>query len=106
MTDFDATTNSDSLNLRDLLQGELHTGNNAGNLTQYLHFERSGTNTIIHISSSGTFTANQNVGAPSALVTSNQDQRIVLTGIDVIGAFTTDQLVIQDLLTRGKLFAD
>ena len=106
ITDFDLTANSDALNLKDLLQGELHTGNTVGNLTQYLHFEKSGTNTIIHISSSGAFTANQNVGAPSALVTSNEDQRIVLTASDVIGAFTTDQAVIVDLLTKGKLFAD
>jgi Ca2+-binding RTX toxin-like protein len=106
ITDFDLTTNSDSLNLRDLLQGELHSGNTVGNLSQYLHFEKSGTSTIIHISASGAFTANQNVGAPTALVTASEDQRIVLTASDVIGAFTTDQAVIVDLLTRGKLYAD
>jgi hypothetical protein len=34
------------------------------------------------------------------------DQKIILSGVDVIGVFSTDQQVIQDLLTKGKLNTD
>ena len=48
ITDFDkgvtgsASSGGDILDLRDLLQGESHTGNATGNLGNYLHFEKSG----------------------------------------------------------------
>lgn len=107
ITDFDVTANSDSLDLRDLLQGELHLGTAAGNLANYLHFEKVGTTSVLHISSSGGFAADPHtVGAPSAIVTGAEDQKIVLNAIDMIGIFTTDQQVILDLLTKGKLPAD
>ncbi|MBI3902098.1 MAG: type I secretion C-terminal target domain-containing protein [Nitrosomonadales bacterium] len=91
ITDFDTTSNSDKLNLRDLLQGENHiTG--AGNLLQYLHFERIGTDTVIHVSSTGN-------------LATNEDQRITLTSVDLT-TIGTDQAIIQDLLNKGKLIVD
>ena len=96
ITDFDSASvalNGDVLDLRDLLQGE-----NSGNLTDFLHFEKSGADTKVSVSSSGGF-----AGGYSA---SQEDQTIVLQGIDLIGGLTTDQLVIQDLLTKGKLITD
>ena len=90
-----------------MLQGELHTGTLVGNLANFLHFEKSGTSTIVHISSSGGFSADPHtVGAPSGIVSGAQDQRIVLTNSDLIGSFTTDQQVIVDLFTKSKLYAD
>jgi Ca2+-binding RTX toxin-like protein len=111
ITDFDLATRAaggDVLDLRDLLVGET-AGSVLGqdNLANFLHFEKSGADTIVHISTTGGFAADPHaVGAPSGVVTSAENQRIVLTGVDMIGAYTTDQQVIQDLLTKGKLNTD
>ena len=85
----------DSLDLRDLLQGELHTGNNAGNLANYLHFEHTASGTELHISSTGGFAGGYSAAA--------EDQVISIEGINLVGAYTTDAAVIQDLLNKGKL---
>ena len=98
----------DVLDLRDLLVGE-SAGTLLGqdNLADFLHFEKSGADTIVHISTSGGFAADPHaVGAPSATVTGAEDQKILLSGVDLIGVFSTDQQVIQDLLTKGKLNTD
>ncbi|WP_077592468.1 tandem-95 repeat protein [Polaromonas sp. A23] len=111
VTDFDLATRAaggDVLDLRDLLVGET-AGSLLGqdNLANFLHFEKSGADTIVHISTTGGFASDPHtVGAPSGVVTGAEDQRIVLSGIDMIGAYTTDQQVIQDLLTKGKLNTD
>ncbi|MGC1174446.1 tandem-95 repeat protein [Polaromonas sp.] len=111
ITDFNTSTRAaggDVLDLRDLLVGET-AGTLLGqdNLANYLHFEKSGADTIVHISTTGGFASDPHtVGAPSGIVTGAEDQRIVLSGIDMIGAYTTDQQVIQDLLTKGKLNTD
>jgi VCBS repeat-containing protein len=111
ITDFDLGARSaggDVLDLRDLLVGET-AGSLLGqdNLANFLHFEKSGVDTIVHISSTGGFSSDPHtVGAPSAAVLGAADQRIVLSGVDMIGVYTTDQQVIQDLLTRGKLNTD
>jgi len=59
----------------------------------------------LHVSSGGGFSGGtQTVGgnpSPGA-----EDQRIVLAGVNLIGTMTTDQQVIQDLLTKGKLNTD
>lgn len=96
-----ATDGGDILDLRDLLQGESHTGTAVGNLNNYLHFEKSGSDTVIHISSSGGY-----VGGNFAAGAT--DQKIVLQGVDLTnsGALTNDTQIIQDLLTKGKLSAD
>jgi hypothetical protein len=103
-TDFDNVTNSDKLDLRDLLVGEISSGGNA-NLANFLHFETNGADTILHISSNGGFSADShNVG--NTFSAGNEDQRITLQGVNLVGSFTTDQQVIQDLLSRGKLLTD
>ena len=97
VTDFDNVTSSDKLDLRDLLQGENHTSG-AGNLGNYLHFEVSGGNTTVHISSQGQFATGYD--------STKEDQTIVLQNVDLVGSNTTDQAIIQDLLLRGKLQTD
>jgi Ca2+-binding RTX toxin-like protein len=98
-----ATSGGDVLDLRDLLQGELKAANNgAGTLGKYLTFETSGTQTIIHISSTGLFT-----GTNTSTV---EDQTITLSNVNLRTAFNlpsgTDTQLIQELLTRGKLITD
>ncbi|MHB1401983.1 MAG: tandem-95 repeat protein, partial [Thiobacillus sp.] len=95
ITDFDATANSDKLDLRDLLPD-----GSAGALTNYLHFETSGSDTIIQISSSGGFTGGTYVAGAT-------DQTIILNGIDLVSAYgTTDANIITNLLSQGKLITD
>ena len=88
------------LDLRDLLQGETLSGSASGNLTSFLHFEQSGSNTLIQISSGGGFVGGFNAG--------KIDQTIVLQNTDLTssGALTTDQQIIQDLLNKSKLIVD
>jgi hypothetical protein len=73
-------------------------GGVGANLEDYLHFELSGSDTIVHISSSGGFS--------SGYSAAQEDQTILLQGVDLIGSFSTDQQVIQDLLNKGKLVTD
>ncbi|MFO7542663.1 MAG: type I secretion C-terminal target domain-containing protein, partial [Thiobacillus sp.] len=93
--DFDNVANSDKLDLRDLLVGESHTGTDAGNLADYLHFTfNAGTNTTtVAVKSNGTLTS-----AP--------DQIIQLEGVNLVGSFTSDQQIIQNLFSQGKLITD
>ena len=104
ITDFNKAARLDGgdvLDLRELLQGESHSGTAVGNLGSYLHFERSGSDTVVHVSSNGGYTGGTfNPGAT--------DQKIVLQGVDLTnsGALTNDTQIIQDLLTKGKLNAD
>jgi Ca2+-binding RTX toxin-like protein len=116
ISDFDnADYAGDALDLRDLLQGGSHAANgttvptgingdtkvtintNAGNLEDYLHFTKVGNDTVIKISSEGNFTTNDHTAV---------DQVITLTGVNLVGSFTNDNQVINDLLARGKLLAD
>jgi Ca2+-binding RTX toxin-like protein len=100
VTDFNpaaASAGGDVLDLRDLLTSENHLVG-AGNLANYLHFEQIGADTKVHISSNGGF---------SAGYTQNQeDQTIVLQNVNLTLGFSTDQQVIQDLLTKQKLITD
>ena len=117
ITDFDNTAHSgDVLDLRDLLVGESHASNTVslpatiglnnaltitpheGNLANYLHFSTSGGNTVVEISSTGGFAGSY---APGAV-----DQVITLTGLNLVGSFSDDHQVINDLLQRGKLLTD
>ena len=102
ITDFDtasAGSGGDTLDLRDLLQGESHTGTNPGNLENYLHFEQSGADTVVHVSSTGGFSGGYSAG--------NEDATIVLDGVNMFsGGLSTDQQIIQDLLSKGKLITD
>jgi hypothetical protein len=93
VADFDNSAAGDKLDLRDLLQGET-----LSNLSNYLHITTSGGNTVISISTTGAFS--------SGFASGSVDQTITLTGVNLVGAFTTDQQIIQDLLQRGKLVTD
>ncbi len=98
-----AASGGDVLDLRDLLTGEANTG---GSLDNYLHFEKSGSDTILYVSSNGSFGDGNNVGAPNATVLANDVQQIRFAGVDLIGGLTSDQQVIQSLITQQKLITD
>ncbi|MBD5804310.1 Serralysin precursor [Azoarcus sp. Aa7] len=94
--DFDTAAfnaGGDRLDLKDLLEGSSAATDPLGD---YLHFSYSATtnSTTIEVHSGGT-------GAPI-------DQRIVLENIDLTngGTLTTDQAIITDLMTKGKLITD
>jgi hypothetical protein len=85
----------DLLDLRDLLLGEQHCGNDVGNLADFLDFklDSGGQSTILELRSQG--------------ATGPVDQVIEFTGVDLIGAAGCDQQrVIQHLLQSGKLITD
>ena len=110
ITDFNTATpatGGDVLDLRDLLVSELHSGNNVGNLQNYLHFEKFGTDTIVHISSTGGFTTVLDTHTVGPLFsTANEDQRIVLSATDLVGTSTNDASIIANLLLAQKLITD
>jgi hypothetical protein len=100
VTDFDAASKAsggDVLDLRDLLVGENHASG-IGNLASYLHFEKAGADTVVHVSATGEFAGGFNVA--------NDVQTITLLNVDLITSLTNDQAVIQDLLTKNKLTVD
>jgi Ca2+-binding RTX toxin-like protein len=105
VTDFSVAAQAsggDVLDLRDLLSGENHN-TATGNLANFLHFEKVGGDTKVHVSSTGGFAGGFAAGA--------EDQTVVLTGVDLyaaagLGTNATDQQIIQDLLTKGKLITD
>ncbi len=88
----------DILKLGGMLQGEAARGNTVGNLTDYMHFVTSGSDTILYISTTGGFSGGFAMGAV--------DQQITFTGVDLIGEFTTDEEVIAQLLSNGNLIVD
>ncbi|NTV94097.1 MAG: type I secretion C-terminal target domain-containing protein [Thiobacillus sp.] len=100
VTDFSlaaAAAGGDKLDLRDLLQDEQHSGTDAGNLANYLHFDTSvAGQTTIEVRSTATVV----------------DQKIVLQGVDLSAGITPDmgqsmdQAIIHDLLSKGKLVVD
>ncbi len=97
ITDFDNNAGGDKLDLRDLLLGEHNT---AGSLQDYLHFSVDATgSTKIEVSSSGGFAGG--TYAPTAV-----DQTITLSGVNLVGSFTSDAQVINDLIARSKIVVD
>lgn len=103
------TTGGDVLDLSDLLQGEsVGPSNSAGNLADYLHFEISGGNTIIHISHTGGFAADSHFVGGS-YTSGAETQQIILTGVNLQTLYsgaTADQLIITQLLNNNKLIVD
>ena len=100
VTDFNVASvaaGGDVLDLRDLLSAENHVVG-TGNLSSYLHFEKAGTDTVVHVSSTGDFAAGFNAA--------KEVQTITLAGVDLIGGFSNDQQVIQSLLNANKLLVD
>ncbi len=98
VTDFG--NGSDVLDLRDLLQGE-----NSSNLQNYLHFEKSGNDTIIHVSTSGGF-VNDSHTTNSDYSTQSEEMKIVVSGVDLTSGQTSDAAVIANLLQQQKLVTD
>ena len=93
----------DALDLRDLLQGETHLGQNPGNLGNYLHFEVSNGHTVLHISTTGGFSTGYDA--------SKEDQTIVLQNVNLTVdannvTLLNDNAVIQDLLNNKRLIVD
>jgi Ca2+-binding RTX toxin-like protein len=118
VSDFNSASYAgDVLDLRDLLVGETHAANtvalpgsigtnnaltisaDVGNLASYLHFSQSGGTTLVEISSTGAF-------GSGGYAAGKVDQTITLSGVNLVGAFTTDTQILDDLLRRGKLVTD
>ncbi|MES2319481.1 MAG: VCBS domain-containing protein, partial [Pseudomonadota bacterium] len=105
-----AAGGGDVLDLRELLQGE-HTslgltnpalaGVEISNLSNYIHVEISGGNTILHINSTGGFTGSANTG---------EDQTITLAGVNLYGATGItggdDANLLRMLIKMGTLRVD
>ena len=87
----------DVLDIRDLLVDENQLGG-VGNLDDYLHFERSGTDTILHVSHDGGFSGGYAAGS--------EDLTINILNTDLVGVFVNDNDVINDLLNSQKLLTD
>ena len=104
VSDFDAFAHGDKLDLRDLLQGEI-ADPALQNLDNYLHFEKLGSDTIVHVSSSGGFAADSH-SVGGAFTSGSEDQTISLHNVDLTAGLGTDQQIIQDLLNKGKLITD
>ena len=80
----------DRLDLRDILQG---TATTATALDSYLDFSKQGSDTVINVRPNG--------------AGGEMTQQIVLQGVDLTSNGTlSDQTIIQDLLTKGKLLSD
>ncbi|GAA3987356.1 hypothetical protein GCM10022279_07960 [Comamonas faecalis] len=80
----------DKLDLSDLLQ-DVDAGSD---LTQYLHVEQSGSDTVIKVSSSGNL-ASGGAGA---------DQVITLEGVDLVAGGTDQHDIINALIAQSKLY--
>nr|WP_315487298.1 type I secretion C-terminal target domain-containing protein [uncultured Undibacterium sp.] len=59
---------------RDLLVGETHTGNLAGNLSNYMDFEFIGGDTVIHVNTEGGFT--------SGYTAQHENQTIIMQAVN------------------------
>ncbi|WP_432474290.1 retention module-containing protein [Amphritea sp. HPY] len=86
-------SDGDILDLSELLVGE------DDNLTEFLHFSSDGTDSVLHISSSGGFTGGE-------LDTNVVDQVIEFNGVDLVGDLTTQNDIIDNLMQSGNLITD
>ena len=87
----------DVLDVRDLLVGENHNVA-TGNLASFLHFEKIGNDTLIHVSTNGEYVAGFNAAKDVQVIT--------LQNVDLVTGFANDQAIIQNLLTNNKLITD
>lgn len=97
----------DVLDLRDLLQGE-NTLGGTGNLDQYLHFDTSGSNTVIHVAPAGDLDPVQAFNGPHNLQIVLKDVNLKAEfGLDPgLSSVATDQQIIAKLLQQGNLLVD
>jgi Ca2+-binding RTX toxin-like protein len=96
ITDFNLDSvalGGDVLDLRDLLVGE-----SAGNLANFLHFEKAGGDTVVHVSATGGFSGGFTAVADVQIIT--------LSAVDLVTGFANDQAIITDLLSKQKLITD
>lgn len=103
IADFDVNTptqGGDVIDLRDLLQGET-----TATLDHYLHFEASGSNTILYVSAHGGFVNDSHV-VSSSFSQSQVTQQITLSNVDaVMGALTDTQRISQWVAEQKLLVA-
>lgn len=103
------TNGGDVLDLGDLLQGEaVGPANDAGNLANYLHFEITGGDTIIHISHTGGFAADSH-SIGGSYTSAAETQQIILSAVNLQSLYsgaTTDRQIISQLLNNNKLIVD
>ncbi|MBJ6138916.1 Ig-like domain-containing protein [Marinobacter litoralis] len=97
-TDLSLANGGDMIDLADLLQGAGAIGSSVGNLTNYLHFEFTGTDTVLSISSTGHYAG----GYQPA----QTDQEITFAGVNLVDSALSDADVIQSLLASGQLVVD
>ncbi|MFM2450408.1 MAG: hypothetical protein RIS44_2858, partial [Pseudomonadota bacterium] len=100
----DFQVKADSLDLRDLLVGESHLGQDLGNLANFLSVSVVGGDTEIRISSTGGFQDGQ-------YNSSAEDQRIVLDNVDLVASLSltpesSNHDIIAAMLNNGKLITD
>jgi hypothetical protein len=100
----DFQVQADSLDLRDLLVGESHLGQDLGNLANFLSVNVVGGDTEIRISSTGGFEDGQYNSAA-------EDQRIVLDNVDLVASLSltpesSNHDIITAMLNNGKLITD
>ncbi|HSH87744.1 MAG TPA: type I secretion C-terminal target domain-containing protein, partial [Methylophilus sp.] len=103
ITDFNKSPLSqggDVLDVRDLLQGENNT-----NLANYMHFEKSGSDTIVHISSNGGY-SNDAHNVSGNFSSGNTTQQIVLTGVDLTSGQSSDAAIIANLMAQQKIITE
>ena len=103
ITDFsmNAVNNGgDVLDIRDLLQGETFA-----TLQNYLHFAKSGNDTIIYISANGGFAGDAHLTS-GQFNSGNTTQQIVLTGVDLTSGQSSDAAIIASLAAQQKLVTD
>ncbi|MCP5305094.1 MAG: retention module-containing protein [Chromatiaceae bacterium] len=89
ITDF-SIAERDALDLSSLLSGE-----DSGNLTDYLHFESSPGGTLVHVSSAGGFAGGYDAAA--------EDQTILLQSVDLTALGGSDQEIVDALLAGNNL---
>ena len=89
-----ASKGRDALDLRDLLQGE----ERENDLSKFLHFDRSGSSTVLKVSSSGAL--NQ--------TGEKFDQQITLEGVqwNASDIQSSQNDLIKDLIRQGKILID
>ncbi|WP_340124135.1 tandem-95 repeat protein, partial [Methylobacter svalbardensis] len=93
VTDFGNGNNV--LDLRDLLTGEHDTS-----LANYLHFDKSGSDTVISVTSNGGNGIGENYDAGKV------DQTITLEAVDLVTGYDTQAAMIQSMLDSQKLITD
>ena len=101
ITDFDTAplaNGGDAIDLSNLLKGEAMANGQSLNLSNYLHFEKVGADTILHISSNG--------GYVTGYASNQTDQKIIFKNVDLMGTNLTDVQIINNMLAAGKLVVD